>query len=226
MLSERDILIKQLEKYKYDFFPMLPFEKDDKAVEIWLKDLNITDEILNDTQLFSQKMDAIRKQQNARYLYGGYRENRKIYERSNLFGEGKHQRTLHLGVDVWCEAGTPVFTPIGGMVHSKAFNEGNGNYGATIIMQHQLDMANFYVLYGHLSIRDIEALEPGVFLTRGTEFAHIGTPEENGNWPPHLHIQLITDIGTLEGDYPGVCKISETKYYTDYCPDPSILLPF
>lgn len=226
MYSESEILLKQLGKSKFDFFPILPFEDNDKALQIRLKDLSITPEILADTQVFTEHMDDIRKKAGARYLYGGYRENRTIYERSILFGSGKHQRTLHLGVDVWCEAGTPVFMPVGGMVHSMAFNEGNGNYGATIIMQYHLDMVNFYILYGHVSLKDMEKLEVGVYLSRGTQFAHVGSAEENGNWPPHLHIQLITDIGTHEGDYPGVCKLSETKYYTDYCPDPTILLPF
>jgi murein DD-endopeptidase MepM/ murein hydrolase activator NlpD len=91
-------------------------------------------------------------------------------------------------------------------------------------MQHQLETFNFYLLYGHLSLKDLEGLQEGHYLTRGQAFAHFGTPVENGNWPPHLHFQLILDIGAWEGDYPGVCKVSEAMSYLQNSPDPSIFL--
>jgi murein DD-endopeptidase MepM/ murein hydrolase activator NlpD len=110
------------------------------------------------------------------------------------------------------------------MIHSFAYNDHFGDYGATIILQHQLDMINFYTLYGHLSLRDIERIRVGQFITRGENFAHFGPWEENGNWPPHLHFQVILDMGNLEGDYPGVCKLSESGKYLKNCPDPDLIL--
>jgi hypothetical protein len=47
---------------------------------------------------------------------------------------------------------------------------------------------------------------------------------ENGHWPPHLHFQLIIDMGKAKGDYPGVCKYSEREKYLDNCPDPGFIL--
>ena len=85
-------------------------------------------------------------------------------------------------------------------VPSFAFNNNYGDYGVTIILQHQLKTINFYTLYGHLSIKDIAHLRTGQFISRGENFAHFGPPEENGNWPAHLHFQLITDLGNYEGD--------------------------
>jgi murein DD-endopeptidase MepM/ murein hydrolase activator NlpD len=119
-----------------------------------------------------------------------------------------------------------VSAPLGGMIHSFAFNNKFSDYGATIILQHQLSTLNFYSLYGHLSLADINALRTGQFITRGQTFAHFGEPNENGNWPPHLHFQLIADIRNYHGDYPGVCKYSERKNYLENSPDPNIILGF
>jgi murein DD-endopeptidase MepM/ murein hydrolase activator NlpD len=117
-------------------------------------------------------------------------------------------RSIHLGVDIWGPAGTPVFAPIGGVVYGFAFNDKFGDYGATIILQHQVDATTFYTLYGHLSLRDLGPLREGLFINRGQKFAHFGAREENGHWPPHLHFQVIYDIGLNVNDYPGVCKQS------------------
>jgi hypothetical protein len=47
---------------------------------------------------------------------------------------------------------------------------------------------------------------------------------ENGNWPSHLHVQLIIDMEGWEGDYPGVCKFSEKERWLANCPDPDLML--
>ena len=135
-------------------------------------------------------------------------------------------RSLHLGVDIWGAAGTPVYAPMGGMVHSFAFNNNFGDYGATIILQHHIDMITFYTLYGHLSLTDLDPLRIGKYLTRGEVVGHFGTPNENGNWPPHLHFQIIDDMGIKQGDYPGVCSLNEAEKYLKNCPDPNLMLNF
>jgi peptidoglycan LD-endopeptidase LytH len=53
---------------------------------------------------------------------------------------------------------------------------------------------------------------------------HIGTPEENGDWPPHLHFQVIEDMECKMGDYPGVCSKKERDRYLQNCPDPDLVL--
>jgi hypothetical protein len=47
---------------------------------------------------------------------------------------------------------------------------------------------------------------------------------ENGNWPSHLHFQIILDLQDWQGDYPGVCKYSERQLWLDNCPDPDLIL--
>jgi peptidoglycan LD-endopeptidase LytH len=133
-------------------------------------------------------------------------------------------RRLHLGTDIWAPEGTPVYAFMGGMVHSFAFNNQYGDYGATIILSHQLEGISFYTLYGHLTLRDINYLNEGDYVVRAQEFAHFGGPNENGHWPPHLHFQVICDMELYDGDYPGVCRYSERKKYLDNCPDPDLIL--
>ena len=159
----------------------------------------------------------------SKYAIGGYAENRTIYNIAH-FTDSKEPRTLHLGIDIWGEAGTKVYAPIGGMVHSFAFNNKEGDYGATIILQHQLETIVFHTLYGHVSLADLAQLHEGQYFNRGEVIAHFGEPAENGNWPPHLHFQVIGDMNLKQGDFPGVCVLSEREKYLTNCPDPDFIL--
>ena len=143
-----------------------------------------------------------------------------------MFGskENGEPRRLHLGVDIWGKANTKVMAPMDGMVHSFAFNSAFGDYGATIILSHFLESISFYTLYGHLSLASITNLQEGERINRGEVFAEFGIPQENGNWPPHLHFQIIKDLQDKKGDYPGVCKNSEREVYLQNCPDPDLIL--
>jgi murein DD-endopeptidase MepM/ murein hydrolase activator NlpD len=110
------------------------------------------------------------------------------------------------------------------MVHSFAYNAAAGDYGATIILQHQIEMVTFYTLYGHLSLDDIAALRKGMYITRGQCVGHFGQPNENGNWPPHLHFQIIKDLYRKEGDFPGVCTPADAALYLNNSPQPDLIL--
>ncbi|MCF8340866.1 MAG: peptidoglycan DD-metalloendopeptidase family protein [Chitinophagaceae bacterium] len=185
----------------------------------------LTPDILSDVALFSTEINQHLQNNNAKFGIGGYNEHRTLYSRSDVFSGNefnREPRRLHLGLDIWGDAGTPVFAPLGGMIHSFAFNNKYGDYGATIILLHQLDGVAFYSLYGHLSLKDLNIKE-GRYINRGEEFAHFGLPEENGQWPPHLHFQLIVDLEMYEGDYPGVCALSQRDKYLKNCPDPDLM---
>jgi len=157
------------------------------------------------------------------YGMGGYNEDRDLYSKSNLF-HGIEPRSIHLGLDIWGPEGTKVYAPLGGTIHSFADNKGDGNYGPTIILQHQLETRAFHTLYGHLSKADLALMQEGKFLNRGELIGHVGSREENGNWPPHLHLQVIEDMRLQEGDYPGVCAPSERAFYLSNCADPQWLV--
>lgn len=178
---------------------------------------------LSDMNALASYINAELEKAGARYGMGGYNEDRNLYSNSKLF-EGSEPRSIHLGLDIWGPAGTKVFAPLGGTVHSFADNKGAGNYGPTIILQHQLDTRSFHTLYGHLSKADLALVQEGIFLNRGELIGHIGTMEENGNWSPHLHMQVIEDMRLKEGDFPGVCAPSERSFFLANCADPQWLI--
>jgi peptidoglycan LD-endopeptidase LytH len=161
--------------------------------------------------------------QGAKYGIGGYLENRILYRQSSLF-DGAESRSIHLGIDIWGAVGTTIFAPLAGTVHSVAYNNNLGDYGATIILQHQLADIIFYTLYGHLSLYDIALLKEGDTIEKGAVFAHLGNLQENGHWPPHLHFQIMENMEGKKGDYPGVCTPSEKNRYAQNCPNADLIL--
>lgn len=191
------------------------------AVNLTSSNTDLSEPLMADTAAFSAYMQQFLAKNGADYGIGGYNELRTMYGRSDLFGV-EEPRRLHLGLDIWGPADTPVFAPLDATVHSFAFNDAFGDYGATIILEHEQEGAHFYSLYGHLSLKDIAALQIGERITAGQAFAHFGEPKENGHWPPHLHFQLILDMEGKKGDYPGVCKFSEREKYLQNCPDPDL----
>lgn len=160
----------------------------------------------------------------AHWAAGGYGENRAVYGMSPLFG-GAQSRSLHLGMDLWLPAGTEVFAVLDGQVHSMANNAQFGDYGPTVILEHELGGQSLFSLYGHLAARTLSHLSVGQRVAAGEQIAWLGTAEENLGWPPHLHLQLITEIGDYRGDYPGVCVPAEREQWLARCPDPALLLP-
>jgi murein DD-endopeptidase MepM/ murein hydrolase activator NlpD len=183
-------------------------------------------ELAGDTEAFSRWIDKKLADSQSRYAIGGYMEHRSIYRRSALFDTDDEPRRLHLGVDIWADAGTPLFAPLQGTVHSFADNNNFGDYGPTIILQHNLNGLNLFSLYGHLSIESLTDLHAGQSIAVNQQIATLGSPAENGNWPPHLHFQLMLDIGDAKGDYPGVGRYSQKEQYLQNIPDPALILPF
>ncbi|HEX6916397.1 MAG TPA: peptidoglycan DD-metalloendopeptidase family protein [Chitinophagaceae bacterium] len=229
LIDPKDI-IHVLKKNQSSFYPVVPFDAGkDKLVLMDFTSANttLTAEIFDDTALFSDYVKQLLRANDARYGIGGYAELRTVYSRSRIFdapGQYEEPRRLHLGIDIWGEAGTPVYAPFGGMIHSFAFNNHYGDYGATLIVLHQLDGFSFYTLYGHLALADIEKATEGQYINRGQQIVQFGQPTENGHWPPHLHFQIILDMAYREGDYPGVCRYSEREVYLANSPDPDIIL--
>ena len=156
---------------------------------------------------------------------GGYNEERSLYKSSPIFNDSAApERNIHIGLDIWMKAGTPVLAAVDGIVHSFNYNAGAGNYGPTIILQHRLEEFSFYTLYGHLSIESIEEIEIGDIFKMGQQIGTLGTASVNGNYAPHLHFQIIKVMGNFFGDYPGVCAKSDRDSYLENCPDPNLLL--
>ena len=162
---------------------------------------------------------------NSKVAYGGYNEERNLYKRSVIFKDDEtEERNMHIGLDLWIKAGTPVLSALDGTVHSFNYNDTIGDYGPTIILEHKLENQTFYTLYGHLALDSLENIEIGTVFKKGEQLATLGNASVNGDYSPHLHFQIIKNIGAKHGDYPGVCSKNELDFYLDNCPDPNLLL--
>lgn len=162
---------------------------------------------------------------NAEVAYGGYIEGRTIYQRSTIFkNESIPERNIHIGLDLWTKVDTAVLAPLDGKVHSFNNNVGLGDYGPTIILEHEVENEVFYTLYGHLSLESIENLSVGTFFNKGEKIGTLGNSSINGDYAPHVHFQIIKNIQAFKGDYPGVCNTNDLNFYIENCPDPNLLL--
>lgn len=217
-----------------EFHPVIHVDpSEEKVVSINFSHKNKELEKIDfeNTAELSNYMNQLLAVHQAHYGYGGYGELRSVYSRSKLFNKDlgmefkeEEPRRLHIGADVWAPAGTPVYAPMEGSIHSFAFNDHFGDYGATLILKHNIEDLEFHTLYGHISLKDLEGLQKDTIVHKGDLIAHFGHQKENGYWPPHLHFQVIRDMQSFEGDYPGVCKLSERRLYLENCPDPDFVL--
>ena len=132
--------------------------------------------------------------------------------------EGYAWRSIHLGIDYFGPPGTPVYCLLDGVIHSFRDNHGNGDYGPTIVLEHRTEDTKFWVLYGHLSSDSLLGLHTGKPVTRGSCIGRIGTYEENGNWLPHVHVQMILDMLEQQGTFPGLCTPAEKSIWLNLCP--------
>ncbi|WP_430413033.1 peptidoglycan DD-metalloendopeptidase family protein [Kordia sp.] len=194
-------------------------------------DLSVTNEKLKTVAVSSSEklgnyIDTHIAENHAKVAFGGYLETRGIYNRSEYFNDQNPatERNIHLGLDLWIAAETPIYTPLDGEVHSFQNNTNFGDYGPTIILKHTIENVEFYTLYGHVSLISISTLTVGQQFTKGAQIATLGDATVNGDYPPHLHFQIIKDIQDYKGDYPGVSSQNDVAFYTQNCPDPNLLL--
>ena len=70
-----------------------------------------------------------------------------------------------------------------------------------------------------------EAMAKGHSVCAGQQIATVGSPPQNGNWPPHLHVQIILDLLDLGAELPGVARKSQQDYWLGLSPSPAALFP-
>ncbi|MGK7396900.1 MAG: peptidoglycan DD-metalloendopeptidase family protein [Candidatus Cyclobacteriaceae bacterium M3_2C_046] len=217
-------LNKVLSNHSGSFTPVM----DGLADSLVQLDLSVQNQALRqlnikDTEALHHYIFNCIKEQKGHVGWGGYGEHRGIYLRSSHY-DGQEPRSIHLGIDLWVENLAPVYAPLAGIIHSLKDNTGFGNYGPTIILQHSLEGHIFYTLSGHLSRSSLEDKHPGQPVLAGQKIGFLGDSRENGDWPPHLHFQIISDLQGLYGDFPGVVAPSEKEKYLNLCPDPNFIL--
>ena len=158
-------------------------------------------------------------------LLGRYGEERSIYRDAAFDPQGASARTVHLGLDLFAGAGTPVFAPLEGVIEAFADNHQWLDYGPVIILRHQTHLGTpFWTLMGHLSRESMTGWEVGRHVQAGEQVATIGTPEENVGWPPHVHLQVLTDLCGMGLDVYGVAPRDEASLWRGISPNPALLL--
>ncbi len=181
-----------------------------------------------DTAGMTEKIFAKMRATGAPAAIGRYDEARLVYQSAAFRGPGgehPEMRTVHLAVDIFLPAGAAVFAPLPGRVVSCRDNAARLDYGPTIILEHAPEGAPvFFTLYGHLTRDSLEGLSPGQSVARGQTIGRIGEPPGNGDWPPHVHFQIVTDLLEKTGDFPGVAAASQRAVWLSISPDPSVIL--
>jgi 4-aminobutyrate aminotransferase-like enzyme/Ser/Thr protein kinase RdoA (MazF antagonist) len=180
-----------------------------------------------DTPDFARRVFDRMEQEGVRVGLGRYLEPRGFYLTDAFEGRPSEQperRTIHLGIDVYDRAGSPVHAPLDATVRRVQDNAGRLDYGPTVTLEHETPHGPFWTLYGHLERASVADLEEGSRIAAGATFARVGPYPENGDWPPHLHLQVITDLLGHDGDFPGVAAPRETDVWATFCPDPDELL--
>ena len=155
---------------------------------------------------------------------GHYDEARPIYL-SDMFALDHHlRRAVHIGVDLFAPAGTPIYAPLPGTLHKIGDFPAAEDHGPYLFIEHQpTPQLRFYTLYAHLAPEVLDRLRPGQRIEAGDLLAHIGDYPRNGNWLPHLHFQIVMDL--LDADnFPGVCAAHLRRVFKALCPDPNLIL--
>lgn len=179
---------------------------------------------LTDTPAFAAWVEDRMAAASVPMAVGRYGEDRVVYRHSPLFDGEVQRRSIHLGMDLFAARDTAVHAPLDAVVHSTGDNCQVGDYGPTVVLEHELGGQRFWTLYGHLRRQDLPGLASGRRIPAGQAFAGLGNLHENGGWPPHLHFQVIAEIGDSRGDYPGVAAPSDREAWLARCPDPNLIL--
>ncbi len=209
-----------------DLFP------DSNCKEIHLLDLSIGSEWIghvedyNNLDLFQFKIDQLQKANTDKIIAGGYLEPRPIYtsEKYDKIGNnGRESRTVHLGIDFWLPAGTPVAALFDGEIVAAVNDKGNKEYGGLLILKHCENNLVFFTLYGHLSVASALQYNIGDRIKKGEQIAELGNYPENGNWASHLHFQIMLSMLDYQIDFPGVTYPDQLDIWKSLCPDPNLL---
>lgn len=200
--------------------------KDYTSLDLSIDNSDLKSFDITDADAFERYVNSKLNAANATVAYGGYNETRDIYSRStHFYTENKlEERNIHLGLDLWCDANTPVLAALDGTIHSFKNNTNFGDYGPTIILKHQIEDLSFFALYGHLSLASIKDIKVGDKVAKGDVVGYLGDSSVNGDYAPHLHYQLIKDMEGGSGDFRGVTSLNDREKDLANCPDPNVLL--
>jgi murein DD-endopeptidase MepM/ murein hydrolase activator NlpD len=148
---------------------------------------------LNDPVICAKMVEDIHRKLGVGFSYGGYLEDRSfLWRGSYLEAPGTF---IHLGVDLNASAGTDIAIDFDAEVVliDDDYPE-IGGWGSRIIVRHKTE--DVHLIYAHLD-RAIP-VRVGDSLSKGQIFAKVGHAPYNGNWFPHVHVQVLTPAAYAE----------------------------
>ena len=191
----------------------------------------------NAAEPFARRVVAAMRDAGAAVGAGGYDEARVMYA-ADGFATGvaagvvtrvvtDERRTVHIGLDITLPEGSPLYAPLDGVVHGFEDAATRLDYGPVIVLRHEIpgdEPLTFYTLYGHLARQALDGLYVGKAIKAGERFAAIGAPQENGDWWPHVHVQIIADMLDEHCNFNGVAPASQRRTWLSLSPDPNLIL--
>jgi peptidoglycan LD-endopeptidase LytH len=156
----------------------------------------------------------------SKFGVGKYNEVRKGMYTTELFAG---ERNIHMGIDIAAPVNHPVASFYEGHVYMFAYNAAAGDYGHTLIIEHEFDGVKLWALYGHLSSASTQDKDTGQKVRAGEVIAWVGDEHENGGWNPHLHLQLSLEK-PLVCDMPGAVSAEHLSTALKTYPDPQLVL--
>ncbi len=203
-LSERgnySILGAMLDFAKFQFHPVIQLPQDYEVYD------------------FTAGYDENR-QRSSPYGVGKYNERRKGMYMSELFA---NRRDIHVGIDLAGPLGEPVHAFFAGRILHLGYNSAPGDYGYTLVTEHELNDQILYALFGHLSAASLQDKSPGQSFAKGEVIAWLGDKNENGGWNPHVHFQLSL-VRPTGPDLPGAVNEANLQEALKIYPDPRLVL--
>jgi 4-aminobutyrate aminotransferase-like enzyme/Ser/Thr protein kinase RdoA (MazF antagonist) len=133
--------------------------------------------------------------------------------------------TIHIGVDIYADVGTPVRAPLPATVLRVTHGNAAQGPGATVILQHRCgEEAMCFTLYRQLLAESVAGLNKGQRIEPGHIIGKVGSSEPNEGKPGHLHFQLATDLLDREQGLPCMVPASYRDVWKGLSPSPNTLL--
>ncbi len=155
---------------------------------------------------------------------GRHDEPRWVSDSTRSVGREGHEvdlATVHIGMDIFLDAGAAVHAPLDGRVHAVAAGNANGLGAQVEVLHAPEEGVEFYTLYRHLVPAELSV---GQKVEKGTVIGRIASAEERGGDHPHVHFQLAADVLDDATTFPGMIPAAEREVWRDLSPDPNLIL--
>jgi murein DD-endopeptidase MepM/ murein hydrolase activator NlpD len=158
--------------------------------EKWIKDKAFleTPHPLLDPQICQKMVVDTHKKFGLDFSYGGWLEDRSFLWNGSYLA--LYNTFTHLGIDINVPSGTKIAADFKAeVVKVDDDHPENGGWGPRVILKHLSKPV--YIIYAHLDRKIL--VKVGDKIKEGKVFAKVGEAPFNGNWFPHLHVQVVSE---------------------------------